>query len=100
MKEGLRFNICDLETSSAMNKDVVHLDERVQNSIPPSLQYACQNWAEHLRDVPYSEELSDSLHYFVYNSLLYWVEVLSLTGCLYTCLGLALETSIKWLDVS
>ena len=100
MKKGLRFNICDLETSSAMNKDVVHLDERVKNNIPPSLQYACQNWALHLRDVPYSEELSDSLHHFVYNSLLYWVEVLSLTGSLYTCLGPALEISIKWLDVS
>ena len=100
MKKGLRFNICDLETSSAMNKDVVHLEERVQNNISTSLQYACQNWALHLHDVPYSEQLSDSLHYFAYNSLLYWVEVLSLTGSIYTCLGPALEISIKWLDVS
>ena len=29
MREGLRLNICDLETSSAMNKGVVHLAERV-----------------------------------------------------------------------
>ncbi|PAV19329.1 WD40 domain containing protein [Pyrrhoderma noxium] len=100
MKKGLRFNICDLETSFAMNEDVVHLEERVQNNIPTSLQYACQNWALHLQDVPYSEQLSRCLHDFVYESLLYWVEVLSLTGSLYTCLGPALEISIKWLDVS
>ena len=99
MKKGLRFNICDLETSSAMNEDVVHLDERVQNNISTSLQYACQNWVEHLRDVPYSEELSDSLHYFAYDSLLYWVEVLSLTGCLYSCLGLALKSAATWIRV-
>ena len=99
MKKGLRFNICDLETSSAMNEDVVHLEERVQNNISTSLQYACQNWVEHLRDVPYSEELSDSLHYFAYDSLLYWVEVLSLTGCLYSCLGLALKSAATWIRV-
>ena len=100
MKKGLRFNICDLETSFAMNEDMVHLDERVKNNIPPSLQYACQNWALHLRDVPYSEQLSDYLHYFAYNSLLHWVEVLSLTGCLYACLGLTLKGTTKWIEVS
>ena len=99
MKKGLRFNICDLETSFAMNKDVVHLDERVQNNISTSLLYACQNWALHLHDVPYSEQLSDSLHYFAYNSLLYWVEVLSLTGSLYTCLGHALKSATTWIGV-
>ena len=99
MREGLRFNICDLETSFAMNKDVVHLDERVKNNIPPSLQYACQNWDLHLRDVPYSEQLSEYLHDFVYNSLLYWVEVLSLTGSLYTCLGPALKSATTWIGV-
>ena len=82
-----------------MNKDVVHLDERVKNNIPPSLQYACQNWDLHLRDVPYSEELSEYLHDFVYNSLLYWVEVLSLTGSLYTCLGPALKSATTWIGV-
>ena len=100
MKKGLRVNNCDLETSFVMNMDVVRLEERVKNNIPPSLLYACQNWDLHLRDVSYSEQLSEYLHDFAYNSLLYWVEVLSLTGSLYTCLGPALEISIKWLDVS
>ena len=100
MKKGLRFNICDLETSFVMNKDVVRLEERVRNNIPTSLKYACQNWALHLRDVPYSEQLSEYLHDFAYESLLYWVEVLSFTGSLYICLGPALEISVKWLDVS
>ena len=100
MSKGLRFNICELETSFVMNKHVPELQDCIQNNISPSLQYACQNWSFHLRDVPYSEQLSDSLHYFAYNSLLYWVEVLSLTGCLYNCLGPALEIAIKWLEVS
>ena len=82
-----------------MNEDVVHLEERVQKNIPTSLQYACQNWALHLQDVPYSEQLSRCLHDFVYQSLLYWVEVLSLTGSLYTCLGPALKSSTTWIGV-
>ena len=82
-----------------MNEDVVHLDERVKNNISTSLLYACQNWALHLHDVPYSEQLSDSLHEFAYNSLLYWVEVLSLTGSLYTCLGPALKSATTWIGV-
>ena len=57
MKKQLRFNICNLETSFAMNENVLHLQERVQENIPPSLQYVCQNWALHLRDIPYSEKL-------------------------------------------
>ena len=82
-----------------MNKDVPQLQDRVQKNISPSLLYACQNWALHLRDVPYSEELSGYLYHFAYNSLLHWVEVLSLTGSLYTCLGPALKSATTWIGV-
>ena len=100
MRKQLRFNICELETSFAMDKDVLQLQECVQKNIPPFLQYVCQNWALHIRDVPYSERPYKYLRHFAYNTSLYWVEALSLTGGLYIYLGPALEIAIKWIDVS
>ncbi|PAV19324.1 nucleotide-binding-oligomerization-domain like receptor [Pyrrhoderma noxium] len=98
MFKRLRFNICNLGTSFAMNDDVLHLQDSVHENIPPSLQYVCLNWALHLQDIPYSEGLSGYLYYFAYETLLYWVEVLSLIGNLYTCLGPSLEIAIKWIN--
>ncbi|QRV93346.1 hypothetical protein RhiJN_21364 [Ceratobasidium sp. AG-Ba] len=63
MIEGLRFNICDLETSDIRNQDISDLIIRVQNCIEPDLQYS----------------YSELLEAFLFNpTLLYWIEALSL----------------------
>ena len=100
MKSQLRFNICDLETSFKFNRDVLDLRERVNKQIHPGLLYACRHWASHLRDVPYSSEILSELDNFIYKQLLYWIEVLSLTGCLYECFEPVLESAIGWAKVS
>ena len=96
MKSQLRFNICDLETSFKFNADVPNLRERVDKRIRPGLLYACRHWGSHLRDVPYPNELLPELDNFAYKQLLYWLEVLSLTGCLYECFEPVLESAIGW----
>ena len=96
MKDQLRFNICDLETSFKFNKDVHDLQERVNKQIHLGLLYACRHWASHLQDVPYSDGLLFELDHFVYKQLLYWIEVLSLTGYLYQCFEPVLESVIGW----
>ena len=100
MKSQLRFNICDLETSSKFNRDVPDLQERISESIHPGLLYVCRYWASHLRDAPYSDGLLSELDNFTYKLLLHWLEVLSLTGCLCERLEPVLECAIGWAKVS
>ena len=91
MKNQLRFNICNLETSFKFNRDVLNLEKRVSERIHPGLLYACRHWASHLRDVPYSSEILSELDNFMYKQLLYWLEIISLPKNLYDCLGPVLE---------
>ena len=100
MKSQLRFNICDLETSFKFNAYVPNLRERVDKRIRPGLLYTCRHWASHLLDVPYSSEILSKLDYFMYKQLLYWLEVLSLAGCLYECFEPVLESAISWTKVN
>ena len=78
MKTGLHFNICGLETSHLRNEDVPGLVQRVETAIPSHLAYACRFWADHLCAATGDNGLTGALHDFVHESLLYWLEVLSL----------------------
>ena len=100
MGEILRYNICELETSLVFNKDVPDLDERIAKNIPSFLKYICCNWFNHLRDVPYSQELCEQLKSFTYFQLLFWFEVLSLTNTFDNNVGPALQFAIDWVGVS
>ncbi|PAV14881.1 nucleotide-binding-oligomerization-domain like receptor [Pyrrhoderma noxium] len=99
-KSRLHFNICDIETSFKFNKDIPNLQEHVDKRIHPRLLYACRYWASHLRGVPYSSKILSELDNFMYKQLLYWIEVLSLTGSLYECFEPVLESAIGWAEVS
>jgi hypothetical protein len=83
MKLGLRFNICDIETSYARNDDL-GLDERIEKSISPCLSYACNFWAEHLHATTSDIELRCSVNEFLHTRLLYWLEALSLVKTIKT----------------
>ena len=82
MNGGLKFNICDLETSHLRNDEVKDLASRIKRAIPTHLSYSCRFWAEHLRDSPddgrYNGELLKEIANFLQVYLLYWLEVLSL----------------------
>ena len=99
MSDSLKYNICDLQ-SGLLNSNVPNLINRVAQCIPPSLEYICCNWAHHLRDVPYTQELCSQLQSFAYNQLLFWFEALSLTNTFDNNVGPALQFAIDWVGVS
>ncbi|KAL5480181.1 hypothetical protein ACEPAI_1451 [Sanghuangporus weigelae] len=79
MRIGLKFNICDLESSYLENKAVSDLACRVKENIPEKLQYSCSYWMEHIAQGGDVHVLQG----FVIDLLgsprsLYWIEVLSL----------------------
>ena len=101
-KGGLRFNICGLETSYLLNSEISNLEKRVGEAIPSSLLYSCQFWMEHLRDISkttvrrdFLPELSD----FFYHKILFWFEVLSLTGAVSSAPNVLRQVA-QWIGVS
>ena len=100
MKSGLRFNICNLETSYVSNDEVPNLSTRIQKFIPvQSYSYACQFWADHLQETNFALEHAEVLKNFLYLQLLYWLEVLSLIKAM-PIASQALSSTIDWTEVS
>ncbi|KAG8718386.1 hypothetical protein FRC09_012736 [Ceratobasidium sp. 395] len=91
MSEGLKFNICGLETSHLLNSQVSNLDSRVRDAIHPHLSYGCMYWSSHVADAQI-DALNGCLRRFLFQTpLLYWIEVLSLLGKLGTALSSLLK---------
>ncbi|KAG8703366.1 hypothetical protein FRC09_004200, partial [Ceratobasidium sp. 395] len=82
MKESLRFNICDLESSSTLDSDVPNLEDRISRAVPLHLFYACRFWAEHICEVGMEAQLVLSLEEFFSSRILFWMEVLNLKRCM------------------
>src|SRR5580658_10462108 len=55
--DGLKFNICKLETLYLANDDVEDLIIRVDQYIPPALSYACRFWDDHLKHTDFTTDL-------------------------------------------
>ena len=100
MGDLLKYNICNIPSSFALNSDVPDIDNRVTRCIPQFLKYICCNWFHHLQDVSYSQHLYSQLRLFVYNQLLFWFEVLSLTNTFNHHVGPALLFANEWVGVS
>ncbi|KAJ3557525.1 hypothetical protein NP233_g11718 [Leucocoprinus birnbaumii] len=78
--DGLRFNICRLETSAKTNKDFSDLAAKIKSHIPPHLSYSCRFWAQHLVACEFDEVLLGKVDALFRTKLLYWLEVMSLLG--------------------
>jgi hypothetical protein len=78
----LKMDMCNIGSSSVFNSEVGDLPGRIKRCIPPTLQYACKHWAEHLQHALLSDDLLELLHEFSFNRSLFWLEALSLIGCL------------------
>ncbi|KAG8709400.1 hypothetical protein FRC08_018365 [Ceratobasidium sp. 394] len=93
MTSELRFNICDLETSHLLNRDVPGLEARVRDAIGPHLDYSCVYWSGHLVAAR-KQRMDGPLRAFLFEpQLLYWIEALSLLGKLSVALSSLLELS-------
>jgi hypothetical protein len=55
--DGLKFNMCKLETSYLANADVEDLNTRLDQHIPPALLYACRFWDNHLKHTDFKTDL-------------------------------------------
>ncbi|CCA69787.1 hypothetical protein PIIN_03727 [Serendipita indica DSM 11827] len=81
--EGLKFNICQIESSFLLNRQIPDLDVRVSKFIPRRLRYASSHWLFHLAgtDNNWQRKLKRELEQMIEGSyVLYWAEVLSLIG--------------------
>ena len=99
MKNQLRFNICNLESSFVFDEDLPDLAERKKICISGALSYACRYWAEHLEQGQMTDVAHEKLEDFLSRQLLFWMEVLNLEGRIDLGAGI-LHHAQRWLKVS
>ncbi|PPQ93483.1 hypothetical protein CVT25_008477, partial [Psilocybe cyanescens] len=96
MKDGLKFNICQLPSSYLANDQIPDLYERVQKCIPPELSYSCRFWTEHLRHAQFNSALANAVRdLFNHERLLFWLESLSLLKVMNICAE-SMFSVIQW----
>jgi len=99
--EGLRFNICNLETSHVFNDQIADLATCIKTSIPSHLSYACCFWAQHLLGIPAQNPdlaIAENVRKFAHTHLLHWLEVLSLINKIPVG-SKALKAADQWFQV-
>ncbi|KAG8731440.1 hypothetical protein FRC11_004165 [Ceratobasidium sp. 423] len=80
MKQELRFNICDLETSHVLNAQVKDLGARIKDKVSEHLHYSTIYWISHWVESANEGNRDEVAHIIQGPKFLYWLEVLSLTG--------------------
>jgi hypothetical protein len=78
MNERLCKDICSIGDFTVTNAEVADLEERLGDSVPESLRYACTYWISHVVSVSPIQPLIEELRNFSENHILHWIEVLSL----------------------
>ncbi|CCA76945.1 related to S. pombe trp-asp repeat containing protein [Serendipita indica DSM 11827] len=80
--DGLKFNICQIESSFFLNKQIPNLADRISKFIPRQLQYASSHWCFHVAESESSWRciLKKELEKVTETSYaLYWMEQLHVT---------------------
>ncbi|CCA77378.1 hypothetical protein PIIN_11355 [Serendipita indica DSM 11827] len=81
--DGLKFNICQLESSFYLNREILNLKTRISRLIPKALRYASSHWLFHVAetDDTWRSMVKRELQQIIQAPhVLYWMEVLSFTG--------------------
>jgi len=71
----LHFNMGNLDSSSIKNADI-----DVKSTISPLISYSCLFWVDHVTQAPSDEKMVKAVQFVMYEKLLFWLEVMSLTG--------------------
>jgi hypothetical protein len=98
MHKSLKRNICMIDPG-VLNSEVGDLPDRINRYIPPSVQYACKYWANHLSAVTPDPGLCTAIRTFYFEDLLFWLELSSLLGCVQSA-SQSLDLVEEWLLVS
>ncbi|TFK69880.1 hypothetical protein BDN72DRAFT_959197 [Pluteus cervinus] len=98
MNQQLKFNICELKSSCETNSEVKDLEERVKSHVSEELQYSARYWMYHMmKSGEWSSNHDKALENLgSNNTLLYWIEVLSLLGCVRKTM-LELTKVVQWM---
>jgi hypothetical protein len=80
MQNKLEFNLCKLPTSHLRNVDMPDIKRKVDIYIPNHLKYSCRFWADHLKGISFSSDISEAVNEFLIEKFLFWLEVLSILG--------------------
>ncbi|TFK71819.1 WD40 repeat-like protein [Pluteus cervinus] len=92
MQLQLKFNVCHLESSCVLNKEVQDLPQRIKDNILSSLQYASLFWMHHygllaMDTSDVKQSVDKMLESLLSNpSGLFWVEIISLIDAVYPTL--------------
>ncbi|KAK2122159.1 hypothetical protein NOF04DRAFT_1337457 [Fusarium oxysporum II5] len=95
MRGALRENICGL-SFPGMRRSVV-AGARLEEGIPPQLQYACMYWVHHQTKVDFKPNDSHEVYDFLKIHFLHWVEALSMMGRAGESLD-SIRSLIDWLE--
>ncbi|KAG8723393.1 hypothetical protein FRC09_003525 [Ceratobasidium sp. 395] len=77
------FNICGLDSSYVLDRDVPDLASRVERAVSTELRYACRYWGVHTMLAKDSENLASMLLRFLSDRFLLWLEVVNLCKYVY-----------------
>jgi hypothetical protein len=78
MSNVMKQDICDLGVPGKLATDVD--TSRVEQYLPPELQYACLYWIPHLQQSSLQLRDNDQVHQFFQKHLLHWLEALGWMG--------------------
>ena len=76
----LHFNMCNLESLIIEN---INIQSTVKSIIPPLILYSSLCWVNDLIQAPSDEKMTEAVKFVMYEKLLFWLEVMSLTGNVY-----------------
>jgi hypothetical protein len=96
MKDGLCFNIANIASSFVLDVDNPMLEDAVEKSIPPVLNYSCRYWSYHVSAaVSIISGLHDSISDFLQHRALFWIEAMNLLHLRGLC-GSMLRAAHDW----
>jgi hypothetical protein len=106
MRDQLQFNICGIQSSFIPDEKIPNLKEQVELNISAELFYACRFWMDHLQAVKGSDSLEpvgsdeillQTIHDFLSQHLLFWIEVLNLKKSMFICVSNMTQLH-KWIS--
>lgn len=74
MSTALKQDICGVDSPGALATNIEA--SRLEQCLPPEVQYACLYWVQHLQKSGIQLQDNDQVHQFLREHVLYWLEAL------------------------
>jgi len=88
----LHFNMGNLESSIIKSVDI---PSTVRSVISPLISYSSLFWVDYLIQTPSDAKMMEAVKFVMYEKLLFWLEVMSLTGNVYEAYSV-LKKALSW----